>query len=524
MDASLGYASLRTAEPLTVGDGISPQQQSSGNALPPTTFDTSDQPLRPVREYDDGFSSSICDLFASPQDRTSCCALVCCGTFLEDRNRYVLTGELPAPWWKRILAGIGVAILTIVAMAVVPGGGYWMILAFCAVGVDAARKRVPLRLRIMRDMVAARTNNNNNNNGQTSVIGMTDNCGCFRPKRAHRMCGCLQNDRINTFRQVSEEEAYDPAREEANRDACTVLWQSLALFCCGCCGCWCNCWGVCATAQEHRELRKQLPRESFLADYITMQPFADYYAAIQDVRTRMDFSFWSHIKAISLLSRKILWLFCGLLAAISVIIFLHGNFPVARIVVVLATMGQALAVLYVVYWRKHRFDLSLDAVIKLFGAGFVFAVGVAMITETILSIVGGVIFYITVIFELVEDGADSYPSNDSLHIAQMFAKKHILTFLLYAAFNSFVVAGLVEELAKYFCFWMVEHPDYPDDRDDDGQATREKGLHATAAALTVGMVATATGFACAENFLYVFGEGLSLSGGRFPGVSASCLR
>ena len=87
-----------------------------------------------------------------------------------------------------------------------------------------------------------------------------------------------------------------------------------------------------------------------------------------------------------------------------------------------------------------------------------------------------------------------------------------MTFLTFTAFQAFVVAGVSEEFSKYFCFWMVEHPDYPDERDDDGRAAAEKGVHATGAAITCGMVATAAGFACAENFLYIFGEGLSVSG------------
>ena len=54
---------------------------------------------------------------------------------------------------------------------------------------------------------------------------------------------------------------------------------------------------------------------------------------------------------------------------------------------------------------------------------------------------------------------------------------------------------------------MVEHPDY------DLQRQREQSVHTTAAAITCGMVAVACGFACCENFLYIFGEGVSLSGG-----------
>lgn len=304
-------------------------------------------------------------------------------------------------------------------------------------------------------------------------------------------------------------------------DVCTFIWNSLATCCCGCCGCWWNCWGACATAQEERELRRRLAKERFQIDMITMQGWNEYFPALQDIRDRSDYSFFSHFGARSKLATMVLWLFAALLGLIAFIIVVIGEsirheLPLSRLLVVGATLGQALLVLYVVHWRRHRFDLSLDAVIKLFGAGFCFSTGLAMIIEIITSTLGNLVLLIVVAIEEVEDEPSDMPGpddpNDSLHNLQTFAKKHLMTFITFTAFQAFVVAGMSEEFSKYFCFWMVEHPDYPDERDDDGHAAAEKGVHATAAAITCGMVATATGFACAENFLYIFGEGLSVSG------------
>ena len=123
--------------------------------------------------------------------------------------------------------------------------------------------------------------------------------------------------------------------------------------------------------------------------------------------------------------------------------------------------------------------------------------------------------------------------------------------------QAFLTAALVEELAKFFCFWMVEHPDFLKAADimvdgaavsavegggtsADGAASstaldnygsivrngevrgaestevdadfaengdRDKSsrtLHSRGAATTVAMVATALGFACFENLVYVF--------------------
>mmetsp|Transcript_5887 Transcript_5887/g.14473 ORF Transcript_5887/g.14473 Transcript_5887/m.14473 type:complete len:309 (-) Transcript_5887:411-1337(-) len=124
-----------------------------------------------------------------------------------------------------------------------------------------------------------------------------------------------------------------------------------------------------------------------------------------------------------------------------------------------------------------------------------------------------------------------------------------------ALVNAFLVAALVEELSKYLSFTMVEHPDVERENiillppldesenqakadqkcDDKGDEVDEveadetsklvrpgnevsarmyderelivspiASLVSAGAAITIGMVATALGFACAENLLYVF--------------------
>lgn len=102
---------------------------------------------------------------------------------------------------------------------------------------------------------------------------------------------------------------------------------------------------------------------------------------------------------------------------------------------------------------------------------------------------------------------------------------------LFGAFlNAFVVAGLVEELGKYLCFWMCEHPDLvdkevvmetnptienanaredmellpPDETSQSLTPPVSASLVSRGSAITIAMVATSLGFACAENLLYVF--------------------
>jgi len=114
--------------------------------------------------------------------------------------------------------------------------------------------------------------------------------------------------------------------------------------------------------------------------------------------------------------------------------------------------------------------------------------------------------------------------------------------------NAFFVAGMTEEICKYLCFWMVEHPDLEfqnrvilspssqqteSDRQsgtsnhEDTETTRllsqdrstssppsdpeqqtifapTPSLVSSGEAITVTMMTVALGFACAENLLYVF--------------------
>ena len=119
---------------------------------------------------------------------------------------------------------------------------------------------------------------------------------------------------------------------------------------------------------------------------------------------------------------------------------------------------------------------------------------------------------------------------------------------LTAFVNAFFVAGMTEEICKYLCFWMVEHPDLEiqnrvilpssseqsdanehlrnserEDSETTGLLSRgrptslpasdleQQAIFAPVAplvsvgeAITVAMVTVALGFACAENLLYIF--------------------
>jgi hypothetical protein len=104
-------------------------------------------------------------------------------------------------------------------------------------------------------------------------------------------------------------------------------------------------------------------------DYITFQPYSEYFPSIQYLRENQIKSPWGHLQATSELSRKILRNVAGVL--ILLILFalsdIDSNFTWENMIVVLLTLGQAFFIEYLVHWRWNRFNLSFDSVAKYFG-------------------------------------------------------------------------------------------------------------------------------------------------------------
>eukprot|EP00579_Thalassiosira_antarctica_P004050 CAMPEP_0201907662 /NCGR_PEP_ID=MMETSP0902-20130614/57645_1 /ASSEMBLY_ACC=CAM_ASM_000551 /TAXON_ID=420261 /ORGANISM="Thalassiosira antarctica, Strain CCMP982" /LENGTH=474 /DNA_ID=CAMNT_0048441821 /DNA_START=245 /DNA_END=1665 /DNA_ORIENTATION=- len=337
-------------------------------------------------------------------------------------------------------------------------------------------------------------------------------------------------------------------------------------------------------AQEAREANLTLPRHLRMVDYITMEPFLLYYPRIVELRRSATNSFWEHCGAISGLSKLLLVSFKVILVALLIISLSNvvGYWELADMVVLLTTFLQSFAVMYCVHWGWHRYDLSIDAVIKYFACGFVLCTCMAFTVEaleylTFQSVVIGLVWWLEV--REVEDngygggGDGSMTTDDVGHGRSLAAGDDILKGFLnrqpaakifYILVSSYLMAGLVEEVCKYFGFVMVDHPDFCSERelekakatmplqllrdreedDDDGSAvTGENGdgpnnqkneaeapsanveqapvaIDATLASfnpamqrrslssirsgVTVAMVAVALGFACCENILHIF--------------------
>lgn len=124
------------------------------------------------------------------------------------------------------------------------------------------------------------------------------------------------------------------------------------------------------------------------------------------------------------------------------------------------------------YWLWHRLDISLDAVVKYFAAGFFICTGISVLYEMMVSMLASIAIYLISMLEAIgmilvgaidlddvlKDDDEIGDRDSSLPIA------YSLSIALTTAFlNAFFVAALVEELVKYLCFWMVEHPDLEPD-------------------------------------------------------------
>jgi RsiW-degrading membrane proteinase PrsW (M82 family) len=484
--------------------------------------------------------------------------LACCGLLLSDRNYYLALAEVPTPWWKRFGIYVGMPFVVLTGLAILSsllatpetksnwdaGIAVTSMIMVVLLLTRAKYERVRVRRAVMTKLHAKkygttgtpRSNTQNDDDDDedvTDVIGITHSAHVsvdsylqlhqHDVRAAHALCSCFANDVVYitnmTDHDVSPDGSTRIMHQRPPADLCRCLWNTLLASCCGVlCGSWWQCCGMCAIAQEDRELRHLLDKKDLQVDYITFEPYTSYMGRLQDLRQNQVKSLWLHGKAISQLSRKLLTiLMLSLLWLTSVALLnLDPQFHAMNLAVVIATFSQAFLIIYFVHWNRNRFDLSLDAVIKYFSSGFVFCTFMAMVYEMLASSVLGAITYIIVLGGISGEVTPNMTGDDLHALAKQFAKDHVGIFGVFVFLNAFVVAALIEELSKYFGFWMVEHPDLMDAKDlaavvvdsstDEPApvATNNRTLQTRAAATTIAMVAVAAGFACSENLLYVF--------------------
>jgi len=514
-------------------------------------------PGRSSSKYDGGFHSSICGLFDDSSRRNDCCALVCCGTLASDRTNFLLNNEMPTPWWIRI--GINVVFPLLVylgghtlAITIDPDPSttdsdenviYYYVdymtnmLTFAivmALLVRATIIRIRMRRKVMNIMRVREY-------GVTSPSGPEETPDS-NSLRVHYPCWIALKDNtmssdevVSLDRDVNYDASGDIFDEDKGgprySDLCTVLWSICSFCCCGCAGFWCQCFGMCAIGQEAREVRRLLPTYEQLRDYVTFESYSEYYPKINELRRNDILNFFAHAKATSQLSKRICLYFLATL-----LIFLLLGSPLGAnslrrdtFTAIVVTLIQSFFSLFAVHWLFHRFDLSLDAVIKYFASGFFLCPLISTVYELV---VGGFMFAFAYFFLVAEFDLDGNKfgetwndSGVSKDFRDRFLQEHTIAFVLIMAVEAFVIAGLIEEVSKYFAYRMVDHPDWITRQslasiarpptNETGQSpspitnflegVREEPQTSMrkAASITVAMVSVALGFTCSKQLIHI---------------------
>ena len=96
--------------------------------------------------------------------------------------------------------------------------------------------------------------------------------------------------------------------------------------------------GMCAIAQESRHLREVIPTTIrpglWQRDYITMQPWMEYYPSILRLRLSNQFHCIPHFKALSRLSRRLLISGASVLLFVTLMFLLPVRFPKWQLIIV----------------------------------------------------------------------------------------------------------------------------------------------------------------------------------------------
>jgi hypothetical protein len=339
---------------------------------------------------------------------------------------------------------------------------------------------------------------------------------CCEAHCAYGMCGCYPRD--NYYAQG--------LNVPQQSDCCYTLMQMVSDVCCGiCCGCWFQFWGCCATAQEAREMKLLVGNgiesvkgdantsDKMQLDYVTYQPYSAYKHKLENLRNEQVSSLAQHYTNVSKLSKLLLKALLGVVVCLLIVGLFDlvggGGFQLWNLAVVVATFCQAFLILYFVHWKWNRFDLSFDAIVKYFAAGFLLTTGLAMAFEMVESLGLQFIMYILVLIlegdtiaaQIEQDQQEANGGQEDQQqpsIMDTFSADYPAIVILFLAFNAYAVAALVEEMCKYFGYWMVEHPDFM------GNPIGNRSTQSVGAGITIAMVAVALGFACCENLIYIF--------------------
>jgi hypothetical protein len=382
-------------------------------------------------------------------------------------------------------------------------------------------------------------------NGQTHR-----DIGCSHPYCF--LLGCYPTDKPGPAARVNAALLQGPAGDhnQVEDSLCSCLFKT---FCSPCCGMYLQLGGICGMAQESREIEfTLLPPAYRRLDYVTMQPMMQYYEEIYNHRWKRfhihdamtttgegptvqgPFAEWwnnpgsrlSQLSKILLQGWLALTLFLGIWGFVGPLFwtqFLRGEgrrhyFGPYDFVVYLAswmvsmfTFGIVLCLAQTKGGTNNNnntnkpLELSMDAMIKYFGCGFVLSTTLSIFYELVVGLTIRLAMMILLAFsgiDQVRDNEYSYAEwvveapltlgfggtgpplftkattsmSESTAAAAaadvgaedylpVFGRDHPVIYSIYLFVNAFFLAALVEEICKYFGYRMMEHPDFMSQQD-----------------------------------------------------------
>lgn len=249
--------------------------------------------------------------------------------------------EEAAPWWKRLSLNIGLPLLTLVifgelaesstspdeqAMYQETGVAVFATLVLLLL-LRGWYYRFHQRRRVLRRIQAHEREQRITST--TQPTGTIQEEHCCETLCATSVCGFYPAD---VSMDIEDEEG-------DNADLGTCLWTFLRSPCCGLpCRCWCQCCGMCAVAQHNRQILvvEQQSSSPPQMDYITFEPYVHYTPKLQELRVEQIMSFWRHLQALSLLSKKLLHLLASFIVGLAIVAILRveRNFTLVNLLVV----------------------------------------------------------------------------------------------------------------------------------------------------------------------------------------------
>ena len=204
---------------------------------------------------------------------------------------------------------------------------------FLVLGIFGRRRRMKTRFAVLRarledDKVYYGTTLSPNSRRKRGNrrSGRMDREDKYDGACSHNLCGCYQVDNNEKDDDPEDEDQNTHGREK--EDCMNWGFAKLSSAFCGvCCNVWIQCFSICALAQEAREVRLLVPPRDQRVDYITHQPFEEYFKDVHFLRRKWKsngvlksgegYGGWkSHLGALSKLSRYILITFLSVTAVI----------------------------------------------------------------------------------------------------------------------------------------------------------------------------------------------------------------